>query len=286
VSGDIAAAPSTAGPNANEFLAEVRRLQRLGTIARPDAGEELLADFAVGWWRGAYATESRALQRGLPAIRPCNRPGPAILCRMNIAFRTVASPHALLGELSSEVGDDLGRQLLQPVHTESRQHVLIAHLVVAVAPDQRECLACAKSGVREVIDERRIGQARLHALAPTVSGASGLTVRDTCRRLRTALTVRKRTILIDRSVALGSEKGTKTNATRTVRLLAPLAEDLAAWRDDSADAELVFPRADRKPWTDDDYRNWRKRIYRSAALNTPGSMPAAPMTSAIPSSRC
>lgn len=39
--------------------------------------------------------------------------------------------------------------------------------------------------------------------------------------------VRERTILVDRAIALGTEKGTKTNAARTVRLLAPLAKDLA-----------------------------------------------------------
>jgi integrase len=78
--------------------------------------------------------------------------------------------------------------------------------------------------------------------------------------------VRERTILVDRAIALGTEKGTKTNATRTVRLLAPLAKDLAGWQRASDGRELVFPRSDGAPWTDHDYRNWRKRIYRPAAL--------------------
>jgi hypothetical protein len=34
-------------------------------------------------------------------------------------------------------------------------------------------------------------------------------------------------------------------------------------RDPSARA-LVFPRADGDPWTDADYRNWQKRIFRPA----------------------
>jgi hypothetical protein len=37
-------------------------------------------------------------------------------------------------------------------------------------------------------------------------------------------------ILIDRSVALGQPTPTKTGKTRTVRLLGPLADTLAAWR--------------------------------------------------------
>lgn len=36
----------------------------------------------------------------------------------------------------------------------------------------------------------------------------------------------ERTILVERSVAFGQLKSTKTASTRTVRLLAPLAEDL------------------------------------------------------------
>src|SRR5262245_51285389 len=34
-------------------------------------------------------------------------------------------------------------------------------------------------------------------------------------------------------------------------------------RDPSARA-LIFPRADGDPWTDTDYRNWRKRIFKPA----------------------
>ena len=47
-------------------------------------------------------------------------------------------------------------------------------------------------------------------------------------------------------LSLGEEKDTKTRSVRTVNLLAPLAEDLAAWRmicRDPAPGALVFPRA-------------------------------------------
>jgi hypothetical protein len=37
--------------DAEDLQAEVRRRQRLATIAHLHAGEELLADFAVEWWR-------------------------------------------------------------------------------------------------------------------------------------------------------------------------------------------------------------------------------------------
>jgi integrase len=42
--------------------------------------------------------------------------------------------------------------------------------------------------------------------------------------------VRERTLLIQRSISLGTEADTKTRQHRTVRLLAPLASDLRVWR--------------------------------------------------------
>ena len=42
--------------------------------------------------------------------------------------------------------------------------------------------------------------------------------------------VGERTILVERSVALGELKETKTRTTRSVRLLAPLRNDLKALR--------------------------------------------------------
>ena len=58
--------------------------------------------------------------------------------------------------------------------------------------------------------------------------------------------IRERTILVERAVSLGEEKDTKTHAHRTVRLLAPLREDLLAWRmrcGRPRDGALVFPGA-------------------------------------------
>lgn len=56
--------------------------------------------------------------------------------------------------------------------------------------------------------------------------------------------MRERTLLIQRSISLGDEADTKTRQHRTVRLLAPLASDLRAWRIASprpSDDTLIFP---------------------------------------------
>lgn len=64
-------------------------------------------------------------------------------------------------------------------------------------------------------------------------------------------------------------ESSKTSESRVVRLLAPLAKDLAEWRVASGRprgrAQLIFPRADGEPWLVTDWRNWRRRIYRPAA---------------------
>ncbi len=73
-------------------------------------------------------------------------------------------------------------------------------------------------------------------------------------------------------------KTTKSGAHRTVRLLAPLSADLAAWRLRSgrpAAAADVFPAADGRPWDKADLKNWRVRRWRPGltAAGLPASRP-------------
>jgi integrase len=78
--------------------------------------------------------------------------------------------------------------------------------------------------------------------------------------------VGERTLRVRRSMSRGLEKRTKTGATRSVRLLAPLAEDLAAWRKVTRQPSgLVFPRPSGAAWSDDDWRNWRHRVFQANA---------------------
>jgi len=81
--------------------------------------------------------------------------------------------------------------------------------------------------------------------------------------------VQTRTIVVDKAAEPdGTVKGTKTERNRTVRLLGALRDDLAQFRVASGsppDSALIFPRADGSAWTESDYRNWRKRVFRKAA---------------------
>jgi integrase len=80
--------------------------------------------------------------------------------------------------------------------------------------------------------------------------------------------IRDRTILVERAVSLGELKSTKTRRARAVRMVSPLVADLARWRIACGrpdDETLVFPRSDGRPWTEQDWRNWGRRVFRPAA---------------------
>ena len=81
--------------------------------------------------------------------------------------------------------------------------------------------------------------------------------------------VREQTLLVQRAISFGEEADTKTRQHRTVRLLAPLAADLRAWRMAAGrpdDRELVFPGKEGQPWTQAAYQSWRRRAFSRATL--------------------
>ncbi len=79
--------------------------------------------------------------------------------------------------------------------------------------------------------------------------------------------VRERTLLVERALSDGELKVLKNRRQpRTVKLLAPLREDLADWRAAAAErAARSSPAASGGFWRASDWRNWRKRIYRPVA---------------------
>jgi len=81
--------------------------------------------------------------------------------------------------------------------------------------------------------------------------------------------VRDKTLLIERALSLGQEKDTKTTAHRTARLLAPLREDLVAWKlrsERPRDRALVFPGAGWRHVDEDHLRDLAQARVRSGAL--------------------
>jgi len=75
-----------------------------------------------------------------------------------------------------------------------------------------------------------------------------------------------RTLVIDAAIALGAEKATKNRRNRSVNLLGPLKADVDRYRlaQGRPAKGLVLPRPkDGKAWQDEDYRNWRSRVWHS-----------------------
>jgi hypothetical protein len=61
----------------------------------------------------------------------------------------------------------------------------------------------------------------------------------------------------------------KTGRSRDIEVLAPLAQDLAEWRllcGRPAGPSLIVPRLDGDEWQRHDWNNWRRRVYRPAAI--------------------
>lgn len=86
--------------------------------------------------------------------------------------------------------------------------------------------------------------------------------------------VGKRTLTVQAAIAKGVRKTTKTGRTRTVELLPLLERELVAYRlrRGLPDKGLVLGRGDRgRPWSDDEYRNWRRRSYTPAAAGLAGT---------------
>ncbi len=80
--------------------------------------------------------------------------------------------------------------------------------------------------------------------------------------------VRERTLLVERALSDGELKALKNRRQpRTVELLAPLREDLDAWRrrDQLAADRAGLPGGSGGFWRATDWRNWRKRIYKPTA---------------------
>jgi len=82
--------------------------------------------------------------------------------------------------------------------------------------------------------------------------------------------VRDRTLLVEQrnlDGQLTAGQKVKAAAPRAIDLIAPLRQDLLAWRLASGRppaGALVFPRTDGEPWRRHDWNNWRRRIWKPA----------------------
>jgi integrase len=255
--------------DAADFDAELRRHRRAGGLAAIDAGTQSLGEYVTGTWAATHAAtlapKTRDHYAGLydHHIRPylgaiaLRDISPETIGRWQAdrlagGAGPVAVRHAmdLLGSVL-EHAFIAGRIAANPVRRVKKARRPRSEEVRALSPSTVEAMRSAL-GAR---DATLISVLAYAGLRPGES--LGLRWRD----------IRERTLLVQRSVSLGEEADTKTRQHRTVRLLAPLAADLSAWRTAATrpdDTELVFPDKDGHPWTQAAYQSWRRRAFQRA----------------------
>jgi integrase len=214
------------------FGAELRRRQQLGTLTEMDMGRLTLADYVVGTWCEAYASQlspktwmhyRQLLNKHiLPALGPLElraiRPetiGRWQAERLAAGYGRVSVRYALtlLGAILQRAFEN-GQIQSNPARAVRKAALPRRTEVRPLAPATIERMRAASSPR----DATLISVLAYAGLRP--GEALALQWRD----------VREQTILVERAISLGEEKDTKTAAHRTVRVLQPLAVDLREWR--------------------------------------------------------
>ena len=259
--------------DASAFEAEVRRRKRVEDLASLDAGRETLQEFAEKWWQlhallnlapatlANYATlwDAHVLPRlGAMRLRDLN---PEVIARFRadltrsgVGDASVRKVLAILqGALQRAV--EWRRISVNPCRSVRKPSQRRERVVRPLPPEKVELMR------EDLLARRR----QRDAVLISVLAYAGLRPGEALALVWGD--IRERTILVERAVALGMLKTTKTGQRRTVRLLGPLAADLSEWRlargrpDDSA---LVFPGREGGVWNDDAWRYCRRRVFARA----------------------
>jgi integrase len=256
--------------DAEAWEAKVKLAKRAGDLDSLDAGRRTLSDFIDEWWR--LAAEPRLEKATLEHYQDLRdryivprlgkyqlrRLTPQVLQQFvsdldaaGVGSATVLKILALLSGIL-RLAEEWGQIRSNPVRLVRKPRQTRRRAVRPLAPE-----------TVEAIRSRLLRQGRHRdAVLISVLAYSGLRPGEAL-----ALTwgdIREQTIIVDKALALGETKETKTRKNRTVGLLKPLASDLAEWRMASgrpSDDCLVFPMQDGRPWTESKYRNWRREVY-------------------------
>jgi integrase len=240
------------------------------------SGKERLAEFAEEWWK-LYARPNLADSTLRLYATLLNRHALPRLGRYRLRELTPAVIMRFRAELELErVGPEAIRKTMAIVQGMLQRAVEWDRIESNPAKVARKPRAVRQRAVRpptpQAVEEMRhflVERDRFpDAVLVCVLAYAGLRPGEAL-----ALTwwhVRERTLLVERALSDGELKGQKTERPpRAVDLLQPLAEDLAELRilrGQPGPETLVFPNSSGKPWRDHDWRNWRKRVYKPAAM--------------------
>lgn len=255
--------------DADRFETEIRRRKQLGELAVYAASKVSLDEFAREWWKRYASTElTRKTQERYASIWDLH-----VLPRLGGLQLRQLTP-GLVAEFQSElraagVGEPTIRKTLALLQAVCREAVTWGRLGQNPVKPVRKRAVTRKRAVRplapETVERLRQAMPPRDAVLVSVLAYAGLRPGEAL-----ALTwghVRERTILVEQSASYGEIKCTKTRSTRSVRMLAPLKHDLAEHRIRAGrplPERFVFPAHDGRPWDDDDWNNWRNRVFRPA----------------------
>ncbi len=245
--------------DAERFDAQVRRVQQMGGLVKLDEDLPTLAEFVEEWWR-VYA---------LPNLAPNTRDvygrvwDKHALPRLGGLRLRAITPGAVNLQLVEPMrragaGDAIIRKtlaMLQSVMSLAVVHDLVpANPVKPVRkpPQQRRDVVPIWPTTVEAIRARLVPR---DATIVSVLAYAGLRPEEALALRWTD--VRADGVVVERAVALGELRRPKTGGERVVRLLGPLAQDLAEHRLASGRPDprtLVFPRGDGEVWRDHDWR--------------------------------
>jgi integrase len=258
--------------DAELFESDLVRRRRLGTLAALDSGTITLDRFVADTWAPQRAAD----------LKPATREFYAGLYRAHIAptFATVPlreiTPQRVAAWQAERVKAGAGRKAvtraLRLLGGILGYAVELEHVQVNAARAVRP-VRVATPKTRRALSTREVEALRGALDEPWAMLASILAY--TGMRPGEALALRwgdigEDTIRVERAVSLcdGTVQGTKTETARTVRLLAPVAADLAAWRlrcGRPTKTALVLPHPSGSPWTKTAWGNWREREFQPAA---------------------
>jgi integrase len=257
--------------DAVRYETDLRRRKQLGELAEPNVGTETLDEWAREWF-ASYAQPNLAGHTLAYYARAWDLHVLPRLGELELRRLTPAVIAGFADELRSDgVGAPTVRKVLSLLQGVLSHAVVLGKLqtnpVAAIRKPAQQRKRAVKPLAPPAVERLRkqMPTERDRALVSVLAYA-GLRPGEAL-----ALTweqIGERTILVERSLALGELKETKTRSTRAVRLLAPLRSDLKTLRirlGRPGDSELVFPRPDGQPWRDTDWRNWRNRVFQPAA---------------------
>lgn len=255
--------------DAETYDGRVRRAIETGQIGTLEAGKTLLKDYGQEWWERTSSTLEQATRESYRAVWDKHiLPHLGGYQLIQLSPLVVEKYRAKLER--DKVGTPTIRKALAVLSAALSRAVVWGYIAAnPVRAIRKPALTVAERTIVPV-EQVELMRYRLLDASRLTDAVLICTLAYAGLRPEEALALRwddvgRRTLNIARAVRFGEAKGTKTGAQRLVKLLAPLADDLALLREHTA-GPLVFPRAsDGKLWRDTDWRNWRRRIYHPAA---------------------